>query len=66
MLKHGCMSLSYKDEFAAGTLDDASLDAAADLALASLDPAADIHATADYRAHLARVLTERALTAAGA
>ena len=51
--------VDLSEAFAAGTLDDASLDAAADLALASLDPAADIHATADSRAHLARVLTKR-------
>ena len=51
--------VDLSEAFAAGTLDDASLDAAADLALASLEPAADIHATADYRAQLARVLTKR-------
>ena len=33
-------------------------------ALASLEPAADIHATADYRAQLVRVLTPRVLAAA--
>ncbi len=33
-------------------------------ALAHLDPDADIHATADYRAHLVRVLTPRVLAAA--
>jgi carbon-monoxide dehydrogenase medium subunit len=43
---------------------DASLAAAGDAALAELDPAADIHATADYRAHLVRVLTARVLRAA--
>ena len=35
-----------------------------DAALAQLDPADDIHATADYRAHLARVLTARVVRAA--
>ena len=35
-----------------------------DAALASLDPTADVHATADYRAHLVRVLTRRVVTAA--
>jgi carbon-monoxide dehydrogenase medium subunit len=34
---------------------------AARLAMARLDPEPDIHATADYRRHLAGVLTERAL-----
>lgn len=33
-------------------------------ALASLEPAADIHATADYRAHLVGVLTRRVVAAA--
>lgn len=37
---------------------------AADVALTELTPDNDIHATADYRAHLARVLTARVLTAA--
>jgi hypothetical protein len=41
-----------------------ALAAAGELALASLDPADDIHASADYRAHLARVLTARALRSA--
>lgn len=35
-----------------------------DAALEQLDPADDIHATADYRAHLARVLTARVVRAA--
>ncbi len=38
-----------------------SLAAAADLARRSVDPEPDVHATADYRRHLAGVLTERAL-----
>jgi aerobic carbon-monoxide dehydrogenase medium subunit len=37
------------------------LAAAADLARRSVDPEPDVHATADYRRHLAGVLTERAL-----
>ena len=40
----------------------AELEQAADLATAELEPAADIHATAEYRLHLARTLTVRALT----
>jgi 2-furoyl-CoA dehydrogenase FAD binding subunit len=36
----------------------------AEAALASLEPAADVHATADYRAHLVRVLTRRVVAAA--
>ncbi len=35
-----------------------------DVALASLEPTADVHATADYRAHLVRVLTRRVVAAA--
>ena len=34
------------------------------VAMAELDPAEDIHASADYRAHLAKVLTTRVLAAA--
>jgi carbon-monoxide dehydrogenase medium subunit len=37
---------------------------AAEFARAELDPEPDIHATADYRRHLAGVLTQRALTCA--
>jgi carbon-monoxide dehydrogenase medium subunit len=33
-------------------------------ALAVLEPVDDIHATADYRAHLVRVLSERVLASA--
>jgi 2-furoyl-CoA dehydrogenase FAD binding subunit len=46
-----------------GVSDD-SLAAAGDLALDALDPLADVHATADYRAHLVRVLTARVLRTA--
>lgn len=42
----------------------AAADAAA-LAAEGLDPPADLNADADFRRHLARVLTRRALTAAG-
>ena len=41
-----------------------ALDDPATLALAELDPADDIHASADYRAQLIRVLTPRVLSAA--
>ncbi|MFZ2014931.1 MAG: FAD binding domain-containing protein [Nocardioides sp.] len=43
---------------------DSTLAAAAELALERLDPADDLHATADYRAQLVRVLTARALRTA--
>jgi carbon-monoxide dehydrogenase medium subunit len=39
-------------------------DEMADVALTRLDPAADIHATADYRAQLVRVLTARVVRSA--
>ena len=45
---------------------DAALDDARDLASASVDPEADIHASADYRRHLAGALTVRAVRAAAA
>ena len=41
-----------------------ALDDPATAALAELDPAEDIHASADYRAHLVTVLTTRVLAAA--
>lgn len=47
-----------------GAVDAAALASAAAAALEQLDPETDIHATADYRAHLATVLTARVLTAA--
>ena len=48
----------------AGEITDETLAAAGERALEDLDPQADIHATADYRAHLVRVLTARVLRAA--
>jgi aerobic carbon-monoxide dehydrogenase medium subunit len=45
------------------TRDDAWR-AAADAAVENLEPEGDLHASADYRHHLARVLTRRALAAA--
>nr|WP_278249606.1 hypothetical protein [Nocardioides sp. IC4_145] len=47
-----------------GSVDEAALARAAEAALAQLEPETDIHATAAYRAHLAKVLTARVLTAA--
>ncbi len=44
-------------------LTGVAADAAGDVALAHLDPATDIHATADYRAQLVRVLTARVVEA---
>jgi carbon-monoxide dehydrogenase medium subunit len=44
----------------------ASIADAAALAADDADPQADLNASVDYRQHLARVLTGRALTAASA
>lgn len=48
----------------AGAADGADFGRAADAARAQVEPEADIHATADYRRHLAGVLTARALAGA--
>ena len=45
-------------------LDDAAIAAAADAAVGLTDPEGDLHASADYRRHLARVLVARVLRAA--
>lgn len=47
-----------------GQVSPAALSAAGEFALEQLDPAADIHATAEYRAQLARVLTARVVQGA--
>ncbi|GAC1315786.1 MAG: xanthine dehydrogenase family protein subunit M [Chloroflexota bacterium] len=46
-----------------GTLDE-RIGAAADAVRSAIDPDSDIHATKEYRAHLAAVLTERAIRTA--
>ena len=46
-----------------GALDDDALAAAARAASEDLDPPSDIHASADFRRHLVRVLVERVLRA---
>ena len=56
--------LSVNDVPTVVDVSGCSIDEAVDRALAALEPADDIHATAAYRAHLARVLTRRVLTAA--
>lgn len=48
----------------ANGVTDAALASAGDTAVAALEPADDIHATADYRAQLVRVLTARVLRSA--
>lgn len=43
---------------------EAAIEAAVENAMTALDPAADVHASEAYRAHLARVLATRVVTAA--
>lgn len=57
------VAVDVSEQLAGGPTDAAVADAA-ELALTRLDPPADIHASADYRRHLVRVLTARALRSA--
>jgi aerobic carbon-monoxide dehydrogenase medium subunit len=50
-----------EDALRGGQLDDASIAAAAEQAAEGADPPGDLNATPDYKRHLARVLTRRAL-----
>lgn len=50
------------DALAGQTPDEASIEAAVALTDAEIDPDTDVHATADYRARVARQLVRRALT----
>jgi CO/xanthine dehydrogenase FAD-binding subunit len=51
-------------QLAGAKLDDATISAAAAEAADLTDPESDLHASADYRRHLARVLAERVLRTA--
>ena len=51
-------------QLAGRRLDDKAIAAAADAAADLIDPEGDLHATAEYRRHLTRVLAERVLRAA--
>ncbi len=46
--------------------DEAAFSAAADIVTSSVDPGSDVHATANYRRHIAGVLTRRGLAEATA
>jgi aerobic carbon-monoxide dehydrogenase medium subunit len=50
-----------EDALRGGGLDDSSIAAAAEQAAEGTDPPGDLNATPDYKRHLARVLTRRAL-----
>ena len=50
-----------EDALRGGPLDDASIGAAAEQAAEGTDPPGDLNATPEYKRHLARVLTRRAL-----
>jgi aerobic carbon-monoxide dehydrogenase medium subunit len=50
-----------EDALRGGQLDDKSIAAAAEQAAEGTDPPGDLNATPDYKRHLARVLTRRAL-----
>ncbi len=47
-----------------GSLDAESIRAAASVAAEGIDPLSDVHASAEYRAHLTKVAAERAIAAA--
>lgn len=53
--------VDVSEVFMDGSFTDNAADEAAELAVESLDPQADVHASAAYRRHLARVLTARAV-----
>ncbi|MEU9123585.1 xanthine dehydrogenase family protein subunit M [Streptomyces sp. NPDC048506] len=58
------LPLDLTEAVAGAAFDTARWDAAGELAAERIDPEPDIHASADYRRHLARVLTTRAVRAA--
>ncbi|MFY0408545.1 FAD binding domain-containing protein [Solicola sp. PLA-1-18] len=58
------LAVDLSEAFADGELSPANLAAAVEVAHAAIEPDADIHATADYRRHLAGVLTRRVVAAA--
>jgi carbon-monoxide dehydrogenase medium subunit len=68
----GCVSsvpvraAAMEEHLAAGDLSEANVRAAATGLGATLDPPSDVHATADYRRHLAEVSAVRAVLQAAA
>src|SRR5262245_26242040 len=63
---HAARATSVEQALSGRMLDDATLSAAAATAANGLELLSDSYASADYRAHLARVLTKRALAWAAA
>ncbi|RFU41952.1 xanthine dehydrogenase family protein subunit M [Actinomadura logoneensis] len=57
---------AVEERLAGSTLSDGALREASDHAAEGTEPPSDLHGSAEYRSHLARVLTRRALTAATA
>lgn len=55
---------SVENELKGKKLDSAAIQQASKQAASGVDPLSDLHASADYRAHLAAVYTKRALEAA--
>ncbi len=59
------MRMTEAEALLAGTaFDDDAIDAAAHAVHDAVEPMSDLHASADYRRHLARALTRRVLTTA--
>jgi carbon-monoxide dehydrogenase medium subunit len=54
-------ALAVEDELRGSPLTAASIETAAERAAEGTDPPADLNASSDYKRHLARVLTRRAL-----
>ncbi len=55
---------AVEEALSGGTVDADSIAAASEKAADGTEPPGDLHATPEYKAHLARVLTKRALTTA--
>jgi len=58
---HAFRAAGVETELAGKILNPESIKSAAAKAAECQDPMSDIHASADYRAHLARIYTQRAI-----
>jgi carbon-monoxide dehydrogenase medium subunit len=61
---HAYRAAEVERELTGRTLNAETITAAAEHAAKDIDPLSDIHASGDYRLHLARLYTRRAITAA--